>query len=189
MKIKLKVGRATENVNDPTLNSWFQQFVRARGAYLYKQKYDFAYLAQQYKGVHHRSFSFRHKRPTVAVSALYWLEILKPDETQVPWIAFNVYPTKDETHVIFSFLESDEEYVNSEIDNIFNVSIKRRLWLLSGKIISTTENFVISPTFWNGLSEKKRHAIVTHYRDTLFYNQAFSGKIRDLCLFELSNKN
>ena len=41
---QVKVGRATSDVNDPTLKFWFQHFIRAHGAYLYKQKYDLVYF-------------------------------------------------------------------------------------------------------------------------------------------------
>ena len=185
---QVRVGRAFHEPKDPSSNWAMIQFIRAHGAYLYKGLYDEAYLKQQYDIVNHDKFSFRHKRPTTAVSSLYWLSISKPNSMQVPWIVLNVVPTKDETHVIFSYTVDDKDYVSSKIKDIFNSSIKRRLWLLSKEIISSSDNFVISPDFWNGLAKKKRDVIITYYRDTLMEENPFSGDIRDLSLFELSNK-
>jgi hypothetical protein len=185
---QVKVGRATNDLSNPLFKAFSQQFIRARGAYLYKQIYDAAYLTQQYQVVHHNYFSVRHKKPSIAVSALYWVGGPKSNGTQVPWIALNVFPTNDETHVIFSHLESDAEYVSSEIEDIFNMSIKRRLWQVSERVISASENFVVSPTFWNRLSKKKRNAIISYYSDTLVDEKSFNGDPRDLCLFELYGK-
>lgn len=183
---QVKVGRATHDPEDLSLNWTMIQYIRAWGAYRYKGIFDGAYLAHQYDIVKHDKFSFKHKRPTVAMSALYWLEIEKPDSAQVPWIALNIFPTQTETHIIFSYLAEDEEYIKSEIQGILNASAKRRLWQVSERIIGASENFVISPTYWNSLSKKKRDTIVTYYQDTLSDKKSFDGDIRNLCLFELS---
>ena len=188
-KDQVEVGRATNDLSNPLFKAFFQQFIRAHGAYLYKKIYDAVYLSQQYQVVHHNYFSFKHKKPSIAVSALYWVGEPKPNGTQVPWIALNVFPTNDETHVIFSYLESDKDYVSSEIEDIFNLSTKRRLWQVSERIIGASENFVISPAFWNNLSMKKRDAIISYYCDTLVDVEPYNGDHRDLCLFELSGMN
>ena len=186
---QVKVGRAEHHPRDLSLNWAIVQDMRAWAAYRYKGVYDDAYLLHRYDIVKHEKFSFKHKKPTIAVSALYWLEIPKPESMQVPWVVLNVVPTENETHVIFSYLTEDADYVKSEISEILNSSLKRRLWLLSKKIIGSSENFVISPTFWSSLSKKKKDSIVTHYRDTLLDKRSFDGDVRNLCLFELSNKS
>ncbi|MBI5839929.1 MAG: hypothetical protein HZB19_07480 [Chloroflexi bacterium] len=132
---QVKVGRATRDLGDPSLNLMMNQYMLAWAAYRYKEIYDEAYLACQYDIVSHGKFSFKHKKPTVAISALYWLEIAKPNSTQVPWIALNVFPTQTETYVVFSYLVEDAEYVKSEIEGMLNASVKRRLWQLSERII------------------------------------------------------
>jgi hypothetical protein len=184
---QVKVGRATHNSEDFSLKWSMIQHIRAWGAYRYKGVYDTAYLLRRYDIVNHEKFSFKHKRPTTAVSALYWLEIPKPNSMQVPWIALNVVPVQNETHVIFSYLVEDTDYAKPEITEIFNSSLKRRLWLLSERILGSTDNFVVSPAFWGGLSKKKKDSILTYYRDTLWDKILFKGDIRDLCLFELFN--
>lgn len=187
---QVKVGRATHTPEDPSFNWTMIQNMRAWEAYRYKGKYDDAYLAHQYNLVKHERFSFKHKRPTIAVSALYWIEIQKSNsDTVIPWIALNVFPTTSETHVILSYLAEDEEYVRLEMAGILNSSIKRCLWIISEKIIGSSDNFVLSPVFWTNLSKRKKDTIVTYYRDTLLDGRSFEGDIRDLCLFELSPKH
>lgn len=186
---QVKVGRATHDPEDLSLNWMMIQYMRAWQAYRYKGIYDDAYLSHQYDVVKHDKFSFKHKKPTAAVSALYWLETSKSNSTQGPWIALNVFPTKNETHVIFSYLMEDAEHVKSEINGILHASIKRRLWLLSERIIGASENFVVSPAFWNSLSKKKKDSIVTYYRDTLLDKMSFDKAIGDLCLFEILYKS
>lgn len=185
---QVKVGRATHDENDLSLTLVTGQNIKAFETYLYKRKYDEVYIAKHYSNVQHQTFSFKHQKPTLAVSGFYGLETIKSNNYGIPWIALNVFPTSTETHVIFSYLAEDLEYVSSEIESIFNSSIKRRLWLLSEKIIRFSENFVLSPIFWNNLSNRKKDSIATYYRDTLWNNEPFDGDIRDLCLFELSNK-
>lgn len=184
---QVKVGRAKHKLDDRSSNQVMIHSIRAYNAYQYKKIFDTAYLENQYDVVAHEMFSFKHKKPTVAVSALYWLSIEKPNSFQVPWIVLNVFPTKDKTHVIFSYLFDDTEYVSSAIKDVLNTSLKRRIWSLSETIIRTTDNFVISPVVWNNLSKKRRDSIVTYYRDTLFEGQSYDGNIRNLCLFELAN--
>lgn len=123
---QVKVGRATKNRSDPSLKFSSYQWVKAYGAYLYKRILDEAYLAETYQTLHHDTFSFKHRRPTIAVSAFYWLVIQKPQTFQVPWISLNVFPTYNETHVVFSYLTEDAPYTKKELENFFNSSDKRR---------------------------------------------------------------
>ena len=126
--------------------------------------------------------------PTIAVSAFYLLGHRIIDNSRVPWVILNVFPKADETYVIYSCVEKDEKEVSLEIKEILNSSPKRKMWLLSKSIIETTENFVISPKFWDSLSKEKRQAIISFYQDTLLEGKVFKGDIRDLCLFQASYK-
>ncbi len=186
---QVKAGRATQNTNDPSLNITMIQFIRAYGAYVYKRQLDQAYINKEYDLLNHDAFSFRHKRPTIAVSAFYWLEIQKQNNGQVPWIVLNVFPKTNETCVVYSYIKEDAQYVKVETRNILNSSIKRKLQWLSKSIIESTENFALSPSFWDSLSKQKRQTIISFYRDTLIEKKPFDGDIRDLCLFEISYKN
>jgi hypothetical protein len=185
---QVKVGRATTNPSDPVLNMVVACFTRAAGAHEYKRKLDNAYLNKHYKILTHKTFSIKHKMPTVAVSAFYFLGHRMLDNTHVPWVILNVFPKVDETSVIYSCTEEDEKIVSLEIKEILNSSPKRRTWLLSKAIIEATENFVVSPKFWNSLSKEKRQAIISFYQDTLLEGKDFKGDIRDLCLFQVSYK-
>lgn len=185
---QVKVGRATKNPDDPVLNIVEMHFVRAAGAYEYKRQLDQAYLNKNYKILIHNTFSIKHKMPTIAVSAFYWLGHRIVDSSRVPWVSLNVFPKADETYVIYSYMEEDEKAVSLEIKDILNSSPKRKMWLLSKSIIETTENFVVSPKFWDSLSKEKRETIISFYQNTLLEGKLFEGDIRDLCLFQASYK-
>lgn len=185
---QVKVGRATNNSNDQVLNIVNNNFVRAAGAYEYKRQLDDAYLNKDYKKLIHKTFAIKHRTPTIAVSAFYWLGHRIIDNSRVPWVILNVFPKADETYVVYSCVEKDEKEVSLEIKEILNSSPKRKTWLLSKSIIEATENFVVSPKFWDSLPKAKRETIVGFYQDTLLDRKVFKGDIRDLCLFQPSYK-
>ena len=178
--------------DEEMLSNWTaMQHIKAFGAFRYKSKFDDIYLSHQYDMLKHKCFVFQHKKPTIAVSALYWLEMLKSDNSEPPGIAINVFPTLSETNIIISYLVEDTEYVNSEIESLVNPSLsslKRRLCLLSEKIIGLSDNFVIAPAYWNSLSKQKRNTIVKYYQNTLISRAPYDGNVQDLYLFELADK-
>lgn len=184
----VEFGRASHQPGDSAMDLVMQSLMRTWILHQYKAVYDEAYLAKRYDILSHEKFSFRHHKPTVAVSSLYWLEILIPERNQIPWIALNVIPSKNETHVVFSYLTEDAKFLSPETQAILNSSLKRRLWLLSEKIVGFTDNFVLSPAFWNSLSHKRRDTFFEYYRATLTNKKSFEGDLRDICLFEPLNE-
>lgn len=181
---QVKIGVATYDASNPVQKIVMTRFIRAYCTYNYKRIFDQVYLANTYDTVHHETFSFEHQAPTVAVSGLYWLEIEKPGNvTGVPRLILNIFPIERMTHVVFSYLDEDAQYIREHLDGILNTSLKRRLWLISKTIIGACDNFVISPIFWRNLSKRRRDSIGGYYKETLLDRKEYDGNIQDLCLF------
>jgi len=183
---QVKFGTATHKPNDPILDLVMMRLMRSYSTSLYKRIFDIAYLSQRYNVLKHELFSFEQERATIAVSGLYWLEIEKTsgtDGTGVPRLILNVFPDKHMTHIIFSYLDEDAQYVRLHLDELLNASLRRRLWSISKTIIEFCDNFVISPIYWNNLSRIRRDKIVRYYGETCINKKEYDGNIQDLCLF------
>jgi hypothetical protein len=75
-------------------------------SYLYKRKFDAAYIAGQYNQVQHLCFFEFGYSPTIAVSALFSLDDI-PFEGDVARVALNVFPSETGVSIVFSFLASE----------------------------------------------------------------------------------
>jgi len=142
----------------------------ASDMYLYKRKYDEAYLSRDFTRVSHVTIKIDDVSPSIAASALFSLDdIDRPDD--VARIALNIFPYKGNIMVLFSFLKEEASYAYQYIRRITDSSGYFQKYLISKMILQHCMNFVISPQFYNQMTKEQKRAIETFFVETIFINK------------------
>ena len=158
-----------------------EQLMNAFDSYQYKREYDAACSEKEFGRIEHVPFFERGWLPTIAVSALFSLDSIVVGD-DVARVALNVYPSENGMMVVFSFLKNHAQYIRPFLEPFRAVSGDRLLQMVSVRTLNSCENFVIAPSFWNGLNDSKKRAIRDFYVSSLL---ADAGDLenRDFMLF------
>jgi len=141
----------------------------AYDCYLYKKKFDEAFMANNFLRVEHDHIEYTNSPPTIAVSALFSLDDIEwPDD--VAKVALNVFPFDGSMHILFSYLKEERLYAQQYLKDILNSSGDYQRYLISKLILQHCENFTIAPAYWENLSEQRRESIVNFFFATLEKN-------------------
>lgn len=124
----------------------------------YKEKVDAIYKERDWKKMQHKIFLINTK-PTIAVSSFFSLDDIDPLAT--PEAMVSVLPINSEKTVcIFSTITNDKSALLEYLDrNLGSEPNKQFLVRLSALLLRDTSNYVISPVFWNSLSEHRKKII------------------------------
>ncbi len=143
--------------------------VNAYDTYRYKRIFDEAYLGGDYAAVHYLHFEFADLNPSIGVSSLFSLDDLEWPE-DVARVTLNVFPLDKNVHVIFTFTEVDRPIVHQFLDRVRSASEYYQRYLISKIILQHCENFVISPQYFDGMSQEKQEAIKSFFETTCSKN-------------------
>jgi hypothetical protein len=135
----------------------------------FKKKLDNAFLLKDFGRLHHIDILFENTSPSVAVSSLFSLDDTGWSDDVVR-TALNVFPLDQGTVALFSFLAEDEQCVTQYFQKLIAASGHYQKYLISKVILQHTENFVLSPTFYNYIDEVQKKAIRDFLCMTLFEN-------------------
>ena len=143
--------------------------MNAYDCYEYKKKFDDVLLNDRFDGVEHRSLFFPDAPPSIAVSALFSLDDIEwPDD--VARIALNVFPVKEGTHVVFSYLSEERPYAHQLLGRILEADGYYQRDLISRLILQNTENFVLAPAHFGTWSKEKKDAVEKFFLATIMEN-------------------
>jgi hypothetical protein len=135
--------------------------------YLYKVEYDKAFLSQEYDKVCHDVIVFPNSSPKIAVNSLFTPRGNVQNESKIERIALNVFPRGNNTTVIFSYLRNDKVFVNPHIKEILGARDHDCRYLLSKFILQYCENFVLSPSHFEKITEDSRRAMIDFFISTI----------------------
>jgi len=138
--------------------------------YLYKRKYDDAYLNKNHSRIAHRHIQLDHVPVSIAVSALFSLDDIEwPDD--VARVAMNVFPFEGKVHVVFSFLAKEARFAEQYLQKVFSARGHYQRYLISKTVLQHCANFVVAPSYYETMSEEKKRALIDFFRHTLSRNQ------------------
>lgn len=181
---RVKRGLSPSNTPDIHGQRATSFLANAYETYLYKRKFDELFLAKKPTGLIHHTITFKHTYPTIAVNSL-----LSLDEIETPHyvsrIALNIFPNKDVTHIVFSFLPEDAPYANFYLRDILFTSGRHQLNLISKIVLESCENFVVSPNYFEMISPESKEAMICYFAETISQNKPFE-QIDKICLFAMS---
>lgn len=135
-----------------------------------KRKFETAYLAGDFKRLGHYRLVFEGTAPSIAVNALFSLDDIEWSD-DVARVAMNVFPEANCTHVVFSFLREEKAYATQYLQRILDATGHYQRYLVSKLVLQHCGNLVISPTYFDQLSEARREAIVAFFRRTMMRNE------------------
>lgn len=152
----------------------------------YKERIDKIYMRKDWKGMQHQIFHINSK-PTMAVSSFFSLDDI--DDSSTAEATVSVLPINSETTVcIFSattehnpaLLEYLDRNLGSERDEQFRVR-------LSALLLRDNSNYVISPVFWNNLTEHRKNAITELLSKTTYQGSCIdiSRVNKEILLFSI----
>ncbi|MEG4586211.1 hypothetical protein QUA54_13485 [Microcoleus sp. MOSTC5] len=136
--------------------------------YLYKQEYDKIYNTNSFTKIEHKCIRIERNCP-LAVSSLFdpIKSIIGRKRLKPKLIVLNVFPQKQDTIILLSYLRDHQEDLRPYANEIINASVEDQLYLLSKTILRYCENFVISPQHFNLFSQEKIDTIKNFYLATL----------------------
>lgn len=133
----------------------------------YKEKVDAIYKERDWKKMQHKIFPI-NTNPTIAVSSFFSLDDIDPLAT--PEAMVSVLPINSEKTVcIFSAITDHKpallKYLDRNLGSEHNKGFRVRL---SALLLRDTLNYVISPVFWNNLSEHRKKIITEFLSKTTY---------------------
>lgn len=106
-------------------------------------------------------------RPTIAASVLFSADTYDSAK-DIRGIALNVLPVAlQKTLVVFSWLPRDTAWVRQKFHSLLISKGYYFKYLLSKTILNYSENFVVSPSYFEEWSNEKRDAIRNYFNDTI----------------------
>lgn len=148
----------------------------------YKYEYDQVYISKTYASIRHETRLLDVDRPTFAASVLFSADKYDPAE-DIQCIALNVLPVAERrTFVVISWLPRDTAWVRQKFNDLLISKGHYFRYLLSKTILNYSENFVLSPSFFDDWTSEKKDAIRKYFVDTLMQSD-FERENEHLYLF------
>jgi hypothetical protein len=156
--------------------------INSLDTYLYKREFDQMYSSRDFKGIQHQTIFLNHNAPTIAANSLFTSadNIQNPVETER--IIFNIFPMKEGSQVIFSYLDRHEPFVYEHLREVLNANGYYRLYLMSKFILRNCENFVIAPKYFETISTESRDAMLDYFQRT-YYKDLMDFEDKRIYLF------
>lgn len=148
----------------------------------YKFEYDKIRMSKNYDSVCHETRLLDVDRPTFAASVLFSTDT-NESAKDIRCIALNVLPVSSEkTLVVISWLPRDTAWVQQKFHNLLKSEGRYGRYILSKTILNYSENFVLSPSYFEEWPSEKRDAIRSYFIDTLIQSD-FERENEHLYLF------
>lgn len=145
-----------------------QKMFTAWLTYRYKTDFDLAHAKGAYDDFHHDTFDFIVDRPTIAVCSLFSVDNHTVDDDYLR-VALNVLPiSSDRTYVVLSYREKDADHARAVLNRVITSTGMHQKYELSRLILNHSENFVISPIYFDSWSETKKKTIKDYFNSTIF---------------------
>lgn len=156
------------NLKEPRMLDATEKIINASEGYKYKQVYDNIYNSNSFTEIEHECIRIERNCP-LAVSSLFdpIKRIIGRKRLEPKFIVLNVFPQKQDTIILLSYLRDHQEDLRPYANEILNASGEYQLYLLSKTLLRYCENFVIFPKHFKGFSQQKIDAIKNFYLATV----------------------
>ncbi|MBA4029746.1 MAG: hypothetical protein C0478_02365 [Planctomyces sp.] len=134
----------------------------------YKELADAALTDSRNDHWEHKSIVLKEQGPTIELSALITLDEYKSSTT--PLVAINIFPQEGEVIVLFSFTKEHEHHARHWCSKITEQCGDYQKYLISRMVLQHAENFVISPTYFDRMTESKKALLQQFFMMNLFNN-------------------
>lgn len=162
----VNLGHFDEKEVSFPMRSSTTELANAINLFKYSHIWAEAYLNSEFDQVQHRIITIPSTKAKFAVSSVYSLDdnIKKYENGQVPkYIAFNVFPYKNDVVAIWSYPAFQHNYFASHLDELSRTEGDYRKYILSKLVLRYCENFVLAPSFYKSLSQQQIESIKKYY--------------------------
>lgn len=157
-----------------------EHMMKAYQTYMYKCRFDEAYVSSQHDSVVHDVIKIRHEEPTVAVCSLFSIDGVSRNGDWVR-VALNVLPINvNESIAVLSYLSEDTALARLSLSPILSSSSHYQKYLLSKLILNNCENFVVSPAYYEKWNVKKKDVVLDYFKRTLLTGNL---EVENACLY------
>lgn len=134
----------------------------------YKNEFDIALMNQNYNFLTHRIFKLETKEPTVACSQLFSNDSVIYKDS-VSRIIMNIFPVNNRTtYAIFSSTTPEKELVDDYLSKCLNSTSFALNYEISKLIIRNSENFFVSPKYFETWQDSKKGKILKYFIETIY---------------------
>jgi hypothetical protein len=164
---RLHAGVEPRNQPTPLAVYATQRMAASYETYLYKSKFDEAFLNGNFQALEHDVLNFQVP-PSIAAAALFGLNGT-PVGDDIARVCLTVLPvTPEETVAVFSYLRRDATSARAEMNRVLNARGAHQAYELSRVLLNYCENFVIAPAAFDEWTQEKRGAILSLFTRTIF---------------------
>ncbi len=157
-----------------------ERIVAAYDRYVFKLRYDEAYLNGHFETVEHAVLDLDAPVPSLAASTMFSMRRVGKDEA---FVSLNTFPHDGRHVLVLSYLAEHERFVEplfSRIKTTFSVG---RLKAVSRLVVERCENFALRPSLYRSFTEAQRAAIRNFFLITL-RDPSPGGRDDNIDLFE-----
>ncbi|MGC2062844.1 MAG: hypothetical protein WA610_07680 [Thermodesulfovibrionales bacterium] len=167
----VEMGKFNPAISDEASNMAITNIAESYTFYLHKFHYDQLYIQKNFAGIEHHIQFIEDIQPSVAVSSVYsYTDNMRyyNDRIEPKCISLNVFPQDSGIFLIFSFRKEHSSRLLPFISPILDAERHYKLYLLSKLILMHCENFVLSPFFYQTLSQERIKAICDFFMKNLY---------------------
>lgn len=128
------------------------------------QNFDTPLLEGKDPPIEHRIITLEAQKPTVAVSSFFGMGAEKNGD--IIGGMLSVIPEAEKTTAVFSYATAQKDAVMKAVPDLFDDNVDKKK-ALSHIILQRTENFTLSPTFYDGWTEDKKKEVVEYFNESL----------------------
>lgn len=164
---KKEIKSISKNASSSEGMSAVQSLIDSYDTFTYKTELDIALTNQDYDFLTHRIFKLATNKPTVVCSQLFSNDSVRYKDS-VSRIIMNIFPVDNHTtFAIFSSTIQEKELVDDYLIKCLNSTSYTLNYEISKLIIRNSENFYISPKYFESWTESKKGKIIRYLIDTL----------------------
>ncbi|MDZ7859762.1 MAG: hypothetical protein U5O15_03695 [Candidatus Krumholzibacteriota bacterium] len=141
-------------------------FVNAEEFYEIKRLFDNIYLSEELSKIKHKTIIIENIRPAIAISSIFTYAETKVKSEDTERIILNVYPENNSLIVVFSYRNTDEEYIEARISNVIESKGMNQLYQLSKMVLRNCYNFIVSPILYRSWDEDRKNIMLDFFFKT-----------------------
>ncbi|MDX9964097.1 hypothetical protein [Desulfobacter postgatei] len=181
----VELGRFNPEIVDQPMKMATMVIAEAYSFYLYKFEYDKIYLSMNFKNIVHNVDYIENISPSIAVSSafsfidnMHYLE----DRQNPKCVCLNIFPDKNGIFIIFSYRKDQEAKLLPYLERFFQAEKFYKLYIVSKLVLMYCENLVLSPKFYNNLSDERKNLIKDFFMQNI-WGEKKDSENEALCLF------
>lgn len=152
----VRLGMSDPEEITPEMLLATDRIMAAYDRYVFKLRYDEAYLARNFETVEHEVLDLGAPVPSLVAGTMFSVRRIGKDEA---FVVLNVFPHDGRHVLVLSYLAEHERFVEPLVSQIRTTFGAGRLKAASRLVVERCENFALRPSLYRSFTEAQRMAI------------------------------